>query len=169
MSELYDNQDMDVKMTVDQETNNIETFKNKYHALKVELYHLCNALVLFDHDCPIKSSEIMSFLTIENIMELCRICHEYFLCRNISMITSAQHILEKVVITDDSPKDEIYMYFIAYLFMIIDSEPHKHMELYDLIIDVSNYYYIYIKSNGNEERMIFEMISLEESMNNFGF
>ncbi len=142
------------------------TFKDKYHALKVELYHLCNALLLFDHDCPFKDSEIMPFLTLENIMELCRICYEYFLCQNQSMMLSAQHILEKVVITDDSPKDEIHMYFTAYLFTIIDDKPYENMELYDLIIDVSNDYVTYIRGS-NEERAIFEMIELEESMINF--
>jgi hypothetical protein len=149
-----------------QEESNIELFKTKYNALKVELYQLCDGLILFDHDCPFSTSEVSRYLIIENIMELCRICHDYFLCHNISILSSAQHILDKIVLTDDSTKDELHMYFTAYLFMNIESEPHKYQDLFDLIMDVSNFYATYL--NG-QEKMVFEVISLEESISNMEF
>ena len=151
-------------MSVNSVISPLENFKDQYHALKVELYHLCNALILFDSDCPIQTSDLSGFLTIENIMELCRICHQYFIELNYSIMISAQHILGKIVLTDDSPKDEVYMYFIAYLFTLLDSEPHRHMELYDLLMNVNKSYNSYIE--GCDPRMIFQMIELEEAITN---
>lgn len=165
MSEFYQDIDMNESNNMDlcMIHQSIELFKPKYYLLKNTLHQLCNSFILFDHDCPIGESELNDYLTIENIMELCRICHDYFLCRNQSIILSAQHILDKIVITDDSPKDELYMYFTAYIFMIIVNEPHKHQDLFDLIMDVSNYYSIYL--NG-QEKIVFEMIGLEEMLSN---
>jgi hypothetical protein len=96
-------------------------------------------------------------------MELCRLCHDFFLCRNMSILHSANHILEKLVITDDSPKDEVFMYISAYILQLLELEPHKHQELFDLIIYVSQYYELYMR------RDIFSMIELEESISNLSF
>ncbi len=163
MSEFYE-MDMDMDMDQDQDsTKNLHLFKNKYYLLKEEIRLLSETLIIFDSDFHVTSSEISQYLTIENIMELSRIVHDYFLCQDHSVLLCAQHILDKLVIIDNSPKDEVDIYISAYLFMNIESEPHKHQNLFDLILDVSNYYEMYVKG---QEKMVFEMISLEETLSN---
>ncbi len=166
MSEFYGNMDIDNNHDKPTIETNMVIFKEKYFSLKKELIHLCESLILFDSESPFQKSEIIPFLTIDNIMELCRICHDYFLCRNQSILLSAQHILDKIVITDDSPKDELHMYFTAYIFMTIEVEPHKHDVLFDLIMDVSNYYATYLHGH---EKLVFDMITLEESLSTLSF
>ena len=156
--------EMDIENHEDSIQDFLLKFKGKYSSLKIELYHFCDCLHIFDHEFHISRNEVKSYLTISNIMELCRIIHDYFLCRDISILSSATHILEKIVVTDDSPKDEVDMYISAYLLITIESEPHKHEELFNLIVDVSQYYEMYLKGY---EKMIFDMISLEETFEDF--
>ncbi len=159
MSEHYD------CMEVEDVEDPLSTFKSKYDVLKIELRHLCDGLILFDYDFPMKEADIAAFLTIDPIMELCRIFHDYFLCHDTAIYTSAEHITNKMVITDDSPKEDVMMYIQAYIFMSIETEPHKHQDLFDMIIDVSQYYEKYFK---NDPCAIFSMIQLEESLENMG-
>ena len=164
MSEFYSNQDMDMDMDMEQ-TLSVDRIqcKEKYQNLKVELYHFFDSILLFDPSFHISRHEVKLYLVVENIMELCRLCHDFFLCRNISILHSAQHILEKLVIIDDSPKDEVFMYISAYTLQLLELEPHKHQELFDIMMDVSQYYELYMRKD------IFAMIELEESIENLSF
>ena len=161
MSELFSNE-MDLEVD-ESPTVNLTQCKQKYFALKIELYHFLDSVLLFDPTFHISRHEVKSYLVVANIMELCRLCHDFFLCRNMSILHSATHILEKLVITDDSPHDEVFMYISAYILQLLELEPHKHQELFDLIMDVSSYYELYMRHD------IFAMIELEESISNLSF
>ncbi len=164
MSEFYESNDM-IEDEYDNSSIdiNVQKFKFKYNELKKLLNHLISLYILFEDDFYVNKNDQSKYLKICNIMELCRIFHDYYLCRNFSILSTAYHIIEKSVITDDIVDEDLFMYCTAYIFIKLNDEPHKHEELFYLILDISEYYEKYLY---NHSKYLFDMIELEEELDN---
>lgn len=80
------------------------------------------------------------------------------------MLESAHHILQKSMITDDILDEDLFMYCKAYIFIKINDETHKHDELFDNILYISNYHNYYLSGSLTN---IINMIEFEESFQSF--
>ena len=120
-------------------------------------------MILFEKDFYLIEKDIPKFLNIHNIMDLSHILYQYYLLNQSHFLDSAYHIVEKSIITDDILDEDLFMYTKAYILITINDEPHKHDELCNLLIDISQYHTQYL--NGTLQNII-HTIEFEESFHN---
>ncbi len=170
MSELYESSmEMDIEENIEGE-DDIEEFKLKYNELEKLFHTLVSSYIKSEKDFYLKTDNISNFLKIDNIMEMCRLFHDYYLCNQTSILSIANNILEKSIITNNILNQDLDLdlYCKAYIFVKINDEPHKHEELIDLTLIVSKYYSKYIqnqsKYNQNIMKNSFDMSQLEDAL-----
>ncbi len=138
-------------------------FKNKYFTFKknvkifIEKYRLEERIITNPQD-------VSNFLTIHNLMNLVLIYHDYFLCHKYSLLSTAEHILEKNSYLNNNiislSKDDKNMYISAFIFVNSSYSLMEYNDFIQEIFDLSNYYESYCK---NETKNMVAMIEFEES------
>lgn len=162
MSEFYEPANMDICDSED--TNMEEKIKTIYFKTKKNLSILLYSFMNFEDDFYLTNNDIQKFLNFHNIMDLSHIIHSYFVLQNCDMLEIAHHIIKKSMMTDDILDEDLFMYCKAYILIKINDEPHKHDELFDNILFISNYHNHYL--SGLLENVI-KMIEFEEDFNSF--
>lgn len=147
---------------IDIDNDNFENIKSKYYEIKRILHTLFSFFIMFEDDFYLTLSDIRKFLNFHNIIDLSYIIHSYYILQNNDMLESAHHILQKSMMTDDILDEDLFMYCKAYTLIKINDETHKHNELFDNILYISNYHNHYL--SGKLENII-NMIQFEESFN----
>ena len=160
MSEFFE--ESSIYMDIDRDDEDFEIMKSKYFEIKKLLSTLLSFFMIFEDDFYLSISDIQKFLTFTNIMDLSYIFHSYYVLQNYTMLESAHHILEQTMMVDDILDEDLFMYCKAYIFIKINDEPHKHEELFDNILFISNYHNHYL--SGSLENII-NIIEIEESFN----
>jgi hypothetical protein len=161
MSEFYESTNMDL---CDNESINLENIKSKYFETKKMLFTLLSFFEMFEDDFYLTINDIQKFLTFHNIMDLSYIFQSYYILQNYDMLESAHHIIQKSMMTDDILDEDLFMYCKAYIFIRINDETHKHDELFDNILYLSNYHNHYLSG---QLANIISMIEMEESFISF--
>ncbi len=159
MSEFYEPNNMDIC-----EETNVEMIKSKYFETKKMLFTLLSFFEMFDDDFYLTTSDIQKFLTFHNIIDLSYIFQSYYVLQNHDMLESAHHILQRTMMTDDILDEDLFMYCKAYILIKINDETHKHDELFDNILYISNYHTHYLSG---QLANIISMIEFEESFQSF--
>ncbi len=163
MNEFY--QDNSSHMNID--NDNLEIVKSKYFEIKKLLFTLLSFFEMFDDDFYLTINDIQKFLNFHNIIDLSYIFHSYYILQNHDMLESAHHILQRTMMTDDILDEDLFMYCKAYIFIRINDEPHKHEELFDNILYISNYHNHYLSGQLTNIIHIIHMIEFEESFQSF--
>lgn len=161
MSEFYESINMEL---CDNESINIEIVKSKYFEIKQMLFTLLSFYEMFEDDFYLTTSDILKFLNFHNIIDLSYIFQSYYILQNHDMLESAHYILQKSMMTDDILDEDLFMYCKAYIFIKINDETHKHDELFDNILYISNYHNHYLSGSLTN---IINMIEFEESFQSF--
>ena len=157
MSEFYESTNMEICQEI-----SIETVISKYNQIKKMLHTLLSFFEMFEDDFYLTIPDIQNFLTFHNIIDLSYIFRSYYLLQNHDMLESADYILQRTMITDDILDEDLYMYCKAFILIKINEEPHKHEELFDNILDISEFHTHYL--NGHLTNVI-NMIEFEDSFN----
>jgi hypothetical protein len=161
MSEFYEE---DIDMNESNFESKFDIFKNKYFTFKknakilIEKYRLEERLITNPED-------VSNFLTIHTLMNVVLIYHDYFLCHKYSLLTTAEHILEKNAYLNNNiislSKDDKNIYISAFIFVNSSYSLMEYNDFIQEILDLSNYYESYCK---NETKNMVSMIELEESI-----
>lgn len=155
MSEFYEFTNMDICQEI-----SIETVLYKYNEIKKILHTLLSFFEMFEDDFYLSKNDILKFLTFHNIIDLSYIFRSYYLLQNHDMLESAHYILQRTMITDDILDEDLFMYCKAYILIKINEEPHKHEELFDNILDISEFHTDYLSGKLTN---IISMIEFEDS------
>lgn len=161
MSEFYQE---DINMDGENDfEKKFEIFKYKYFTFKqnikilIEKYKLEERLITNPED-------VSNFLTIHILMNIVLIYHDYFLCHKYSLLSTAEHILEKNAHLNNNiislSKDDKNIYISAFIFVNSYYSLLEYNDFIQEILDLSNYYESYCK---NETKNMVSMIEFEES------
>lgn len=133
-----------------------------YQKVKSGIAVCCDHIRMADASFTMQNNERKSFLGVKNVMEFSAILSDHFgaLSRS-TLIQSAEHIIRHKVITDDSPEEDIHIFFNAYLFLHIVEDVTSNAELIQDIMWLSDYYASLW--NGSQKEF-FDMMELEEMM-----
>jgi hypothetical protein len=156
-----------------------QKIQRNYYEIKKILYTLISSMIIFEDDFYLTHEDIPKFLNFHNIIDLSYIFRQYYLLHQTYMLDTAYHIIEKSMITDDDLRcnsvlpshvkgsnrvdmldEDLFMYMKAYIFIKLNDEPHKHEELFDLLMDISEYHTQYLCGNMKE---IVNSIEFEET------
>lgn len=149
---------------------------NEHYKLIYSLYREIRKeiILIFEQICMdrfsdgfhINQTELRMVVSIENIMELSRLFHDAMLCRNYEILQSAYHIIDRSVLTDDSPKDEVCLYFNAHLILTLFESLALFDEFIQKLISLSQYYQSYVQGNLKD---FYDFIEMEEMMEDLRF
>lgn len=118
---------------------------------------------MFGEGFYINPVELTMVIQIENIMEICRLFHDALLCRDHTIVQSAYHIIDKILLTDETPEAEICIYYNAHLILIVFESLSLFEDLIQAMIALSQYYQSYLLGY---DQHFFQYVSMEEMMEN---
>ncbi len=137
-------------------------FMELYRRVKAGITLCCDHLRMADATFTLENRERKTFLGVKNVMEFSAILHDHFANHfRSTLIQSAEHIVRHKVITDDSPEEDIHIFFNAFVFLFITNDVTANADLIQDIISLSDYYTSFW--NGSQKDF-FDMMELEELM-----
>lgn len=133
-----------------------------YQKVKSGIAICCDHIRMADASFTMQNSERKSFLGVKNVMEFSAMLSDHMgaLFRS-TLVQSAEHIIRHKVITDDSPEEDIHIFFNAYLFLYIVNDMTSNQELIKDILSLSDYY---ASLWNGSQKDFFDMMELEEMM-----
>ena len=140
-----------------------DEIKYNYYEIKRLLETFISFLLIFENDFYLTQKDVSKFLNIHNIFDLSNIFYQYYILNQSNILEYSNYIIENVVITDDIDNKDLFTYAKAYILIKINNEPHKHEDLFDLLIYLSQYYTQYLEGMLNN---IISSIELEEGLYN---
>ena len=136
-----------------------------YQRVKEGITLCCDHLRMSDATFTLENRERKTFLGVKNVMEFSAILHDHFMStgnrHSGTLIQSAEHIIRHKVLTDDSPEEDIHIFFNAYVFLFITNDVTANADLIQDIIGLSEYY---TSMWNGSQKDFFDMMELNELM-----
>jgi hypothetical protein len=141
----------------------MEDFYRKTREVGLEIRSLCEKSMLFDMDHVIQENEIKYLTRVEAVMDLSYFFYEYYVLGKEERVENMNHMLDSMMITDDSDLTDILIYHHAYLFLEMMSNTSLYQDLIERMVYLGGFYEEYHTHKKQFEE--FELMEYMEELN----
>jgi hypothetical protein len=131
--------------------------ENIYPMIYERLYNVCCEKLVWDDEFYLQQKDIPHYLNMDNIMDLSYLFYLYFEEKKLGTYDNCYHIYEKMVLTDDSPFEDVILYHNAYLFIYFIEIQEYFMDMISKCIILGKEY------KKMQEENTYDMFVLQQS------